>query len=70
VFTLAAALQRLQLVARRNTQAGALSGGEDLKQLAPDDPLDVAEAGYRATVKKGLGICTGERAEHTILDPP
>lgn len=35
VLVFAVCLQRLQLVARRDAQAGQLAGGVDLKQLAP-----------------------------------
>jgi hypothetical protein len=38
----------------------------DLKQLAPRDTLDIAEAGHRTAVKQGLGIGARERANHAV----
>ena len=64
VLAPAVGLQCLQLVARWDAQAGKLGGRVDLKQLAPGDALDVAEAGNRAAVKQGLGVCARERADH------
>jgi hypothetical protein len=64
VLALAVGLQCLQLIARRHTQAAEFRGGVDLKQLAPRDALDVAEAGYRAAVKQGLRIGARKRANH------
>jgi len=63
----AVGFQCLQLVVRRDAQAVELRGGVDLKQLAPRDALDVAEAGYRTAVKQGLGIGARERANHAQL---
>ena len=54
----------LQLVAGRDAQAGEFRGGVDLKQLAPRDALEIAEA---AAAKQGLGIGAGERAHHAAL---
>jgi hypothetical protein len=55
------------LVARRAAQAAEFRGGVNLKQLAPRDALDVAEAGCRTAVKLGLGIGARERTSRARL---
>jgi len=60
VLTLAVGFQCFQLVAGRDAQAGEFGGGVDLKQFAPRDALDIAEAGYRAAVKQGFGVTARE----------
>jgi hypothetical protein len=56
VLAFAVGFQCLQWVTRRDAQADEFRGGVDLKQLAPRDALDVAEAGYRTAAKDGLSI--------------
>jgi hypothetical protein len=64
VLGLLVSLQRLQVDARRDAQGGELGGGVDLKQLAPRDALDVADAGYPTAAKQALGIGAREPANH------
>jgi hypothetical protein len=62
VLLLSIGFQCFQVVAWRHTQATEFRGGLNLKQLAPRDALDVAEAEYRTAVKEGLGFGTRKRA--------
>jgi hypothetical protein len=59
MLTLAVGFQCIQLLARRDVQAGEFRGGVNLKQLAPRDALDAAKAGYRSAMKQHLGIRGG-----------
>lgn len=64
VLAFAVALQRLQQVARRNAKTVQFSGRVQLQQLAPSHPFNVFEPAHRLTVEQGLGVGTGERADH------
>jgi len=50
-----------------HAQTGEFGCGLDLKQLAPGDALEIAEARYRTAMKQCLGIGARERANHAAL---
>lgn len=67
VLPLPAAFERLQHIARRNSQAAQLGGRMDLQQLAPRHPFDVPEPADGQALKQAFGVGTEERANHVAI---
>jgi hypothetical protein len=67
VLPFSVVLQRLKVIARRNSQTDQFRDCLQQQQLAPRHPFDVSEPRHKLASEQGLGVGANERMDHGII---